>query len=91
MPTTNPPIPMPSQSPMSMLVKIVLLTIAYLLTGQLAMLLAVPPGFLSSIFPPVGVALAAVLIWGYPLLLGVLPGSTLLNLSIAASAGAPVG
>lgn len=63
--------------------KIILLALAYLITGQLAMLLAIPPGFVSAIFPPVGVALAAVLIWGYPLLLGVFLGSTLLNLSIA--------
>lgn len=65
--------------------KIALLAFAYLITGQLAMLLAIPPGFVSAIFPPVGVALAAVLIWGYPLLAGVFLGSTLLNLSIAVS------
>jgi integral membrane sensor domain MASE1 len=61
--------------------KIVLLALAYLLAGHLALLLAIPPGFASAIFPPVGIALAAVLIWGYPLLLGVFIGSTLLNLS----------
>lgn len=65
--------------------KILLLALAYLATGQVAMLLAVPPGFVSAIFPPVGVALAAVLIWGYALLPGVFLGSTLLNLGIAAS------
>jgi PAS domain S-box-containing protein len=65
--------------------KILLLALAYLITGRLAMLLAIPPGFVSAIFPPVGVALAAVLIWGYPMLLGVFLGSTLLNLSLAVS------
>ncbi len=63
--------------------KILLLALAYFVTGQLAMLLAIPPGFVSAIFPPVGVALAAVLLWGYPLLLGVFLGSMLLNLTIA--------
>jgi PAS domain S-box-containing protein len=63
-------------------VKILLLALAYVLAGRLALLLAIPPGFASAIFPPVGIALAAVLIWGYPLLLGVFIGSTLLNLSI---------
>lgn len=63
--------------------KILLLALAYFVTGQLAMLLAIPPGFVSAIFPPVGVALAAVLLWGYVLLPGVFFGSVLLNLSLA--------
>jgi PAS domain S-box-containing protein len=69
-------------SRLSILGKIILLAAAYVLAGRLALLLAIPPGFVSAIFPPVGIALAAVLIWGYPLLLGVFIGSTLLNLSI---------
>ncbi len=63
--------------------KILLLALAYFATGQLAMLLAIPPGFVSAVFPPVGVALAAVLLWGYTLLPGVFLGSLLLNLSLA--------
>jgi integral membrane sensor domain MASE1 len=66
-------------------VKILLLALAYILAGRLALLLAIPPGFASAIFPPVGIALAAVLIWGYPMLVGVFLGSTLLNLSIGFS------
>ncbi|MDO8695817.1 MAG: CHASE domain-containing protein [Pseudomonas sp.] len=62
--------------------KILLLALAYVIAGRLALLLAIPPGFASAMFPPAGIALAAVLIWGYPLLLGVLLGSTLLNLSV---------
>lgn len=64
---------------------VLLLALAYLVIGHLALLLAIPPGFATAIFPPVGVALAAVLIWGYPLLLGVYLGSTILNLTIAVS------
>lgn len=71
--------------------KIMLLALAFLITGRLAMLLAIPPGFVSAIFPPVGVALAAVLIWGYPLLLGVFLGSMLLNLSIAVASVTQLG
>jgi PAS domain S-box-containing protein len=78
-------IPTPIMHVLSFSGKIALLSFAYLLSGQLAMLLAVPPGFISAIFPPVGIALAAVLIWGYPMLIGVFLGSTLLNLSIAAN------
>jgi PAS domain S-box-containing protein len=66
-------------------VAVSLLVLAYLVIGRLALLLAIPPGFATAIFPPVGVALAAVLIWGYPLLLGVYLGSTILNLTIAVS------
>ncbi len=63
--------PTPTLRMLSLVGKIGLLALAYLISGRLAMLLAIPPGFVSAIFPPVGVALAAVLIWGYPLLLGV--------------------
>lgn len=66
--------------------RIALLAIAYVVTGRLALLLAIPPGFATAIFPPVGIGLAAVLLWGYPMLGGVLVGSTLLNLSISWSA-----
>lgn len=77
--------PTPSLRLLTLAGQIGLLTLAYLISGRLAMLLAVPPGFVSAIFPPVGVALAAVLIWGYPLLIGVFLGSSLLNLSLAVS------
>ncbi|MBP8185333.1 MAG: CHASE domain-containing protein, partial [Pseudomonas sp.] len=72
----------PHTSRLPLLGKVLLLAMAYVLAGRLALLLAIPPGFVSAMFPPVGIALAAVLIWGYPLLLGVFLGSTLLNLSI---------
>ena len=68
-------------------VRIFLLAVAYVVTGRLALLLAIPPGFATAIFPPVGVGLAAVLLWGNPMLAGVLLGSTVLNLSIAWSSG----
>lgn len=68
--------------------RILLLAAAYVATGRLALLLAIPPGFATAIFPPVGIGLAAVLLWGNSMLAGVLLGSTLLNLSIAMSAGA---
>lgn len=76
---------------MALTSRILLLALAYVLAGRLALLLAIPPGFATAIFPPVGIALAAVLIWGYPLLLGVFLGSTLLNLSISADSLATLG
>lgn len=68
--------------------RILLLSLAYFIAGRLALLLAIPPGFASAIFPPLGISLAAVLLWDNSLLLGVLLGSTLLNTSISISSGA---
>lgn len=70
-----------------LVLRILLLAVAYVVTGRLALLLAIPPGFATAIFPPVGVGLAAVLLWGNPMVAGVLLGSTLLNVSIAAANG----
>ena len=56
-----------------------LLAAAYAITGKLALLLAVPPGYASPIFPPAGIAVAAVLISGHPTLPWVFLGSFLLN------------
>lgn len=71
--------------------EVLFLILAYVIAGRLALLLAIPPGFATALFPPLGISLAAVLLWGNPLLLGVFFGSTLLNTSIALSNGAPFG
>jgi PAS domain S-box-containing protein len=62
--------------------RILLLAIAYVISGRLSLLLAIPPGFVSGLFLPMGIALAAVLIWGFPMAIGVFIGSTILNISI---------
>jgi signal transduction histidine kinase/CheY-like chemotaxis protein len=49
------------------------------------MLLAVPPGYASSIFPPAGIAIAAMLIWGWATLPWIFLGSFVLNLWIGRS------
>ncbi|NQD91943.1 PAS domain S-box protein [Pseudomonas sp. CrR25] len=74
--------PSPSLPTLPLPLKVLLLALAYAAAGRLALMLAIPPGFASAIFPPVGIALAAVLLWGYPMLVGVFLGSTLLNLII---------
>ncbi|MDH5185322.1 MAG: hypothetical protein OEX12_15700, partial [Gammaproteobacteria bacterium] len=43
---------------------ILLLCIAYTLVGRLSLMLAIPPGYATAIFPPAGIAIAALLIWG---------------------------
>jgi signal transduction histidine kinase/CheY-like chemotaxis protein len=55
------------------------LTLAYIVTGKLALLLAVPPGYASPIFPPAGIAVAATLIGGPAALPWIFLGSFLLN------------
>ena len=55
------------------------LTLAYVVTGKLALLLAVPPGYASPIFPPAGIAVASILIGGSATLPWIFIGSLLLN------------
>lgn len=70
-------------SPALLVLRIFLLAFAYIVAGRLSLLLAIPPGFVSGIFLPMGIALGAVLIWGAPMAIGVFLGSTLLNISIS--------
>src|ERR1700752_369880 len=57
-----------------------LLAVGYLASGKLALLLAVPPGYASPIFPPAGIAVAAMLIGGRRTLPWTYLGSLLLNI-----------
>ena len=61
----------------------VLLALAYLLLGAAGLLLAIPPGYASPVFPAAGLALAAGLQFGPRILPGVWLGSSLLNLGHA--------
>ncbi len=70
--------------------RIALLVLAYLVSGKLSLLLAIPPGFVSGIFLPLGISLGAVLIWGTPMLWGVFLGSFLLNIQVSADASQDV-
>jgi signal transduction histidine kinase/CheY-like chemotaxis protein len=63
------------------------LTVGYVASGKLALLLAVPPGYASPIFPPAGIAIAAMLIGGPATLPWTFLGSFLLNVWTAYSVG----
>lgn len=63
----------------------VVLILSYILSGKLALLLALPPGYASAIFPPAGIAVAATLICGRKALPWVFLGSLLLNLWVGYS------
>lgn len=58
---------------------IALLAFLYFVTGRLGLLLAIPPGYATAIWPASGIALAALLLYGYRLWPGVLIGSFLVN------------
>ena len=49
--------------------------IGYALLGFLGLLLAIPPGYASPVFPAAGLALALILVSGYRLLPGIWIGS----------------
>lgn len=51
----------------------------YFASGRLGLLLAVPPGYATVIWPPSGLALGALVIYGWRLWPGILLGSFLLN------------
>lgn len=57
--------------------------LAYVLLGAVGLMLAIPPGYASPIFPAAGLALACALWFGHGVLPGVWLGSALLNLSHA--------
>ena len=69
---------------------ILYVAVAYYISGKLGTLLAVPPGYATAIWPPSGIALAGVLIYGNRVWPGILLGSFLINLQIA-STGNPHG
>ncbi len=56
------------------------LVLIYVITGKLGLMLALPPGYASAIFPPAGIAIAAVYLGGKRLLPPVFIGSLILNL-----------
>jgi PAS domain S-box-containing protein len=52
---------------------------AYYVTGRIGLALAIPPGYATVVWPPAGIALAAVVLGGYRNWPGVMLGSFLVN------------
>lgn len=61
------------------------LPLAYVISGRLGLLLAVPPGYATAVFVPAGIAVGAVFMAGPATLLGIFGGSLLLNFWIGYS------
>src|SRR5207244_13581083 len=55
------------------------IAIAYWAIGKLALLLAIPPGYATAVWPPAGIALAAFLVYGARVWPGIVLGSFLVN------------
>lgn len=70
-------------SPLRLLVLIMLVAAAYFLSGRLGLLLAIPPGYATAVWPASGIALAALLHAGRGVWPGVWLGSLLINLPSA--------
>ncbi|MGZ5800180.1 MAG: CHASE domain-containing protein, partial [Burkholderiaceae bacterium] len=58
---------------------VLLLALCYVVSGKLALMLALPPGYATAIFPPAGIAVASIMVGGTSLLPGVLLGAFILN------------
>lgn len=56
------------------------MAVAYVIAGRLGLCLAVPPGYATAIFPPAGIAVAAMFIGGGFTLPWTFAGSLVLNL-----------
>src|SRR5579863_1055875 len=66
---------------------LVLIASGYVVIGRLGLLLAVPPGYATAIFPPAGLAIGAMFMLGAPSLPAAFLGSLVLNLWIGAGTG----
>jgi signal transduction histidine kinase len=66
------------------------IALAYLVTAKLGLLLAVPPGYATAVWPPSGISLGALLIYGSRYWPGVWLGSLLANMSTNFEPGGPL-
>ena len=67
--------------------RVAALVVLYIITGKLGLMLSVPPGFATIIWPPSGLALGICLVHGRRLWPGVWLGSFLLNAEVAGAVG----
>ncbi|WP_268237898.1 CHASE domain-containing protein [Rheinheimera tangshanensis] len=59
-----------------------MLAVGYFSFGYLALMQAIAPGLATAVFPSIGIAIAATLLWGYSMLFGAFIGSFVLVFSI---------
>lgn len=61
--------------------EILAVTMAYYVAARFALLLAIPPGYATAVWPSAGIALSALLLFGYHVAPGILLGSFLANVA----------
>ncbi|MFA9440619.1 EAL domain-containing protein [Uliginosibacterium sp. sgz301328] len=67
--------------------RLALIAAAYSVTGLLSLQIAAPPGYVAPIFPPAGIALAAMLIYGARVWPAILVGSAIVQILAGTDAG----
>ena len=70
--------------------QLALLAAAYFVAGKLSLLLAIPPGYATALWPPSGIALAGALLAGNRIWPGIWVGAALVNLTVETSLAAAV-
>ncbi len=71
--------PDPPERPIATLWLVLLTALAYAAAGKIALLLAIPPGFATPLYPGAGLALAVALVYGWRALPGVALGAFAVN------------
>ena len=74
-----------SERPFRYAVQVGVLAVLYFAAAKISLLLAIPPGYATAVWPPSGVAVAAVLLAGNRMWPGVWLGAALANLTVQAS------
>lgn len=64
-------------------VTVLLVAAAYSIAGRLSLLLAIPPGYATALWPPAGIALAGLLLGGTRMWPGIWLGSFMVNIGTA--------
>ncbi len=83
----DPGMPKKGVSGLTFLGGIAALAAIYFVTARLSLLLAIPPGYATAVWPASGAALAALLLYGSRLWPGILIGSLLANMTTALGDG----
>ena len=75
----------PPVQPVPRLWQAALLAVVYFVAARLSLLLAIPPGYATAVWPPSGIALAATLLLGNRLWPGIWLGAALANYTVSSS------
>lgn len=79
----------PEPAQLNTALAILLAGMAYYVFGRLGLLLAIPPGYATAVWPASGLALAGMLLMGYRISPGVMLGSFCVNVGTAFDSSSP--